>query len=240
MGMEQIRGSLVWASLVCFTSLALGCGSGSAGSRGRDAPDTDDAGPRYYDAGAFVEQGPVPSATCPLSFADTTCNSCFASHCTQACELCGGDQECNAVLVCLNLCATSDCEYQCESRGLPGSSLALLTHVLWDPNGCLYESCRAQCTTPGRTGDACVVGADCASGQCTASDGQEGWCTRSCATDAQCETDSNGAATWCAAGQCSPGCATDADCSSFGCTGNQATCEETSAVNGGEVQVCKC
>lgn len=185
-------------------------------------------------------------ASCPVSFSNSTCQSCFAAKCTSACDTCAGDSGCNAALTCIANCSTSACENGCF-QGLSTGSANLLDALFKDPNGCIFASCRASCTTPATNGDPCIAGADCTSGECASGGVYTGWCTiQGCTSNEECGIDTAGELVWCSAESgggytCFPGCSTDADCSSYGCSnGTAATCQPGTSVNGNSDYVCSC
>jgi hypothetical protein len=212
-----------------------GSGSGSGGSSG-SAGNGGDAG-----------------ASCPLSgFAQrisAACGSCFTAHCSTACQACTGDTACDGAAKCLAnpSCTSASCTDGCVA-GLSGTSLTLMKALLSDPSGCLYGSCRSQCTTPRLVGDLCFVNADCQSGVCDNLASNGGWCTtRNCTSNPQCGVNSAGQTGRCGAltgggYECFPGCNSNADCQTYQCGTNavSATCNNALTVDGSTSSVCSC
>jgi hypothetical protein len=132
--------------------------------------------------------------------------------------------------------------------GLSTASRALLAGVIEDPSGCIYSSCRSECTTPAKNGDPCVVNADCISNECDGDGVHTGWCTiGGCSNNQQCGFDTAGQLVWCSlvtggGHECFPGCSTNADCSAYYCadTGTSATCKAGTSINGNADYVCGC
>jgi hypothetical protein len=210
---------------------------------------TVECGGRCCSAGQTCQSGQCtdPGPSCPISFSDSTCESCFTASCGSACGACAGNTECEAALTCYASCTTSSCASACLT-GLSATTDDLLGAMFGDPNGCVYSSCRSECTTPARNGDPCLVSADCESGECAGDGVHEGWCTiQGCTTNVQCGIDTAGELVWCGevsggGYECFPGCSSDADCSGFYCesTGYAATCGSDLSVNGNDGNICGC
>lgn len=200
---------------------------------------------------ACVPPEPTPKASCALSLPSlgSTCESCFRTNCTAACEACQGDTGCDDAFTCFwnPNCTSSSCVSGCLS-GLSTSSLNLLSAITSDPGGCIYASCRSECTTPSANGDVCYVSTDCQSGTCDEFAGNAGWCTvMNCTSNQQCGTNTAGRTGWCGAvtgggHECFAGCTSSADCQTFQCgtSATAATCQSVTSVDGSAQMVCAC
>jgi hypothetical protein len=223
-----------------------GSGSGGGiigGSGGKEAGTSSGSGGTSSGSGS----GSGGGAVCPVEFTDSACQSCFASSCAGSCDACGADRGCGTALTCLTSCSTSSCESACLS-GLSTASAELLSDVLGDPNGCIYASCRSDCSTPSSNGDPCITAADCASSYCDSDGVHEGWCTiADCTSNGQCGVDSAGESVWCTlvsggGYDCFPGCNSNADCEAYTCASTNAspTCGRGSTITGSAEYVCGC
>lgn len=266
LGLVAVVASFAFGAVAC--SGASG-GGGGLSADGQDAGQQDTGSPSAQDSGSPVQhscttvecggtccaagqtcqsgQCANPAPACPVSFSNSTCESCFKTNCASSCGACAGDTECEAALTCYANCTTSACVSSCLS-GLSTTTSNLLEALLGDPSGCVYESCRSECTTPAANGDPCIVGADCTSGVCAGDGVHQGWCTvQNCSSNPQCGIDSAGGLVWCGevsggSYACFPGCSSNADCSAFYCssTGAAATCGADRSINGNNGNVCAC
>ncbi|MGH7293896.1 MAG: hypothetical protein ACRELB_03130 [Polyangiaceae bacterium] len=229
-----------------------GSGGGSSSSGGSNIISSSSSGGGSSSGGAASSSGGGTSssgggATCPVSFSDSACDSCFQNSCAGACDACAGDQACNTALLCVLNCSTTTCEDGCLAT-LSGASAELFDGMFADPAGCFYSSCRSDCTTPSKNGDPCISAADCESEYCESDGTHEGWCgLASCSSNQQCGIDTAGELVWCVSTSgggygCFPGCTTNADCAGYTCSSTNAspTCNPGTSVNGSTANVCGC
>ena len=182
-------------------------------------------------------------AGCSISWQNKSCESCFQANCLSACQTCTADMACNAFFSCRAGCGSNDaCIEGCFTTldKVGGQSLSDEESLLSDPTGCVYKSCRSECTTPANIGDPCVVNADCSSMTCVPA--KVGWCSTTCTDNASCGKNSSGTPSYCVkikgggSQSCFPGCPNgQSDCNNFECSSGKApTCQSaSSAADGG-------
>jgi hypothetical protein len=154
--------------------------------------------------------GASATMKCWLAPNTDACDQCIASRCDAVCIDCGNDEGCHAFWDCALDCeddtaCNNRCTRQLSQRSLQRSA-ALAT--------CITDTCGSPCGWA-RIGDFCDSSDQCVNGMCLANS-----CTLNCQTDADCGTNSSGAANLCLPSQvngtlCFPGCRTAADCGRF-------------------------
>jgi len=174
---------------------------------------------------------------------------CTSGYCTEAfgcTEVCSSSTACGSnsagvANICvsandgLNLCYPGcSSTSQCKAEGLNSSCVVATTVENNVRGGCGYELSSDGGLAPGKDGDKCTSGTNCASGDCA------GWCTEVCSANQQCGTSSVGAQGACVMAAdglnlCFPGCSSTSQCQSLN---PNATCIPSSTIDNTQLPGC--
>ena len=117
-----------------------------AGTKKDAQTTTKDAGVQDSSVDLPDVQQQTQCSSLPLSTGLSSCDSCLGSSCCTEDQTCGFDQECMAVIGCLDNCLPTDggppdqqCETDCESQYPNGTS------ELSDLDTCMQNDCSTTC-----------------------------------------------------------------------------------------------